>query len=44
MAEQPGDVPITFAAISKARRLLGYEPRTPFPEGICRFVSWHRSH
>jgi UDP-glucuronate 4-epimerase len=37
---QPGDVPITFADISKARRLLGYKPQTPFDEGIEKFVEW----
>jgi UDP-glucuronate 4-epimerase len=37
---QPGDVPQTFADVSKARRLLGYDPRTPIEEGIRRFVEW----
>jgi len=37
---QPGDVPQTFADISKARRLLGYDPRTGIEEGIRRFVAW----
>jgi UDP-glucuronate 4-epimerase len=37
---QPGDVPQTFADISKARRLLGYDPQTPIEEGIRRFVEW----
>jgi UDP-glucuronate 4-epimerase len=40
--DQPGDVPITFADISKARRLLGFEPKVPFDEGIKRFVGWYR--
>jgi len=40
--EQPGDVPITFADISKAERLLGYRPQTPFREGIQRFIAWFR--
>jgi UDP-glucuronate 4-epimerase len=39
---QPGDVPITYADISKARRILGYAPKTPFPEGIDKFVQWYR--
>jgi UDP-glucuronate 4-epimerase len=39
---QPGDVPQTFADVSKARRLLGYDPRTPIEEGIRRFVEWFR--
>jgi UDP-glucuronate 4-epimerase len=37
---QPGDVERTFADISKARRLLGYEPRWSFREGIREFVRW----
>ncbi|HSI88795.1 MAG TPA: GDP-mannose 4,6-dehydratase [Pyrinomonadaceae bacterium] len=37
---QPGDVPITYADISKARRLLGYEPTTKIEEGIPKFVEW----
>src|SRR5215207_7313172 len=39
---QPGDVPQTFADISKARRLLGYDPQTPIEEGIRRFVQWFK--
>jgi len=39
---QPGDVPGTYADISKARRLLGYDPQTPFAEGLARFVEWYR--
>jgi UDP-glucuronate 4-epimerase len=37
---QPGDVPITFADISKARKLLGYDPKTKIEDGIPRFVGW----
>ena len=40
---QPGDVPQTFADISKARRLLGYDPQTPIEQGIQLFVKWFRS-
>jgi UDP-glucuronate 4-epimerase len=40
--EQPGDVPITYADISKARRLLGYRPSTPLADGIAKFVDWFR--
>jgi len=39
---QPGDVPQTFADITKARRILGYDPRVPIEEGIQRFVEWWR--
>jgi UDP-glucuronate 4-epimerase len=37
---QPGDVPITFADISKARKLLGYNPKTPIEQGIKEFTEW----
>ncbi len=37
---QPGDMPFTHADLGKARRLLGYEPKVPFDEGLSRFVSW----
>jgi len=39
---QPGDVPQTFADISKARALLGYDPKTQIEEGLHRFVEWFR--
>jgi UDP-glucuronate 4-epimerase len=39
---QPGDVPITFADISKARKLLCYDPQTKIEEGIVKFVEWFR--
>lgn len=37
---QPGDVPLTFADISKARARLGYDPRIKAEEGIPLFVEW----
>jgi UDP-glucuronate 4-epimerase len=41
--EQPGDVPQTWANVDKARKLLGYEPTTPYAEGVRKFVDWlHR--
>lgn len=39
---QPGDVPVTYADISKAARLLDYRPRTKIADGIPRFVEWFR--
>lgn len=39
---QPGDVPITFADISKARERLGYDPTVKIEEGIPKFVEWFR--
>jgi UDP-glucuronate 4-epimerase len=38
--EQPGDVPQTFADISKANKLLSYAPQTPIAEGITKYVEW----
>lgn len=41
--DQPGDMPATWADISKARELLGYSPETKISEGIPKFVDWFRS-
>lgn len=41
--DQPGDVPVTYANISKAKRLLDYDPKVSIEEGIERFVQWYRS-
>ena len=41
---QPGDVPITFADISKARAKLGYHPRVKVEKGIPLFVDWFRKN
>jgi UDP-glucuronate 4-epimerase len=38
--EQPGDVPQTWADVSKAGELLGYSPRTELRAGLRRFVEW----
>jgi UDP-glucuronate 4-epimerase len=40
LPEQPGDVPQTWADVSKAHRLLGYEPRTAYAEGVRKFCHW----
>ncbi|HEX5884560.1 MAG TPA: hypothetical protein VFY67_08430, partial [Pyrinomonadaceae bacterium] len=40
---QPGDVPQTFADISKARALLDYNPKTQIEDGLHRFVEWFRA-
>lgn len=40
---QAGDVPITFANIDKARKLLGYNPSIKIEQGIKLFVDWFRS-
>lgn len=41
--DQPGDVPRTFADISKSRALLGYDPQVKIADGIPRFVEWYRA-
>ena len=38
---QPGDVPKTYANVSKAQRLLNYQPSLSFEEGIERFKEWY---
>ena len=37
---QKGDVPRTYADISKSRELLGYNPKVSIEEGLKRFCSW----
>jgi hypothetical protein len=44
MPEQPGDVPLTYADITKVRAQLGYNPRTQIAEGIPKFVEWFRGY
>jgi UDP-glucuronate 4-epimerase len=41
MPEQPGDMSVTCADISKAKKLLGYDPKTKFQDGLPRFVDWY---
>jgi UDP-glucuronate 4-epimerase len=40
LPDQPGDVPTTFADISKARKLLGYDPNTKLNDGLQSFYDW----
>ena len=42
-AAQQGDVPLTWADISKAGRLLGYRLQTTLEEGLQKFVAWYRA-
>jgi UDP-glucuronate 4-epimerase len=44
LPEQPGDVPLTYADIGKARTLLGYDPHTKIAEGIPKFVEWFHAY
>ena len=41
---QPGDVDRTYADISKAKKLIGYEPKTTFKQGIENFVKWYKEN
>jgi len=43
LPEQPGDMPLTCADISKARKLLGYNPTTRLSEGLPHFIDWFLS-
>lgn len=40
---QLGDVPITFSDITKARKLLGYEPEVSIEKGVRTFVEWYKN-
>jgi UDP-glucuronate 4-epimerase len=39
---QPGDVPVTYASVEKAERLLGFRARVPLAEGLKRSIEWFR--
>lgn len=41
LPDQPGDVPITYADISKSQKVLGYHPRVPLRQGIDSFLNWY---
>lgn len=41
--KQAGDVEITYADISKAKQMLGYEPNTSFDEGLKEFINWFKN-
>ena len=39
--DQPGDVPITYADVSRAERELGYRCTTPLADGVQKFCRWY---
>ena len=41
---QPGDVKITYANISKAKRLLDFEPKVGVDEGLKIFIDWYKNN
>jgi UDP-glucuronate 4-epimerase len=42
LESQPGDVSVTYADITKAKRMLKYQPKVRMEEGIKRFVEWYK--
>lgn len=44
MPIQAGDVEATWADVSKARRDLGYDPRTDVNDGVAQFAQWYRNY
>jgi len=44
MELQPGDVSVTYADITKAKRMLKYHPKVKMKEGIQRFVEWYKEN
>ena len=44
MPWRKGDVIATYADISKAKRLLGWQPKVPFEEGMEHFIEWYKQH
>jgi UDP-glucuronate 4-epimerase len=41
---QKGDVLVTSADITKAKKLLGYNPKTSLKEGVKEFVDWYKDY
>ncbi len=41
---QKGDVPVTYADISKAKEMLGFNPKISLEEGVERFVKWYKKY
>ena len=44
LPKQPGDVDVTFADVSELKAATGFEPKTPLPDGIAKFVAWYRDY
>jgi UDP-glucuronate 4-epimerase len=44
MPLQPGDVPMTYADISKAKKMIGFNPQTNIEDGIKNFVDWYKEY
>ncbi len=44
LPDQPGDVPVTYADITRAKERLGYAPQVKVTEGVQRFVEWYKEN
>jgi UDP-glucuronate 4-epimerase len=44
MPLQPGDVPMTYADISKAQKMIGFNPQVNIEDGIRNFVIWYKDY
>ena len=44
MPMQQGDVPATYADIRKAKKMLGFEPKTNVEQGVKKFVEWYKDY
>jgi UDP-glucuronate 4-epimerase len=44
LPDQPGDVPITYADVSHAKAVLGWEPKIPIEEGLRLFIEWFKAN
>ena len=44
MPMQPGDVPRTSADITKAKKLLGFEPKVKVEQGLKKFIEWYKEY
>ncbi len=42
LPEQPGDLPVTYADVSKARKMLDYNPKIKIEEGIGKTLDWFK--
>jgi nucleoside-diphosphate-sugar epimerase len=43
-SRHPADVMTTWADISKAKRIIGWQPQTRFEKGVKRLVAWYRDN
>jgi len=44
LPDQLGDVPMTYADISKSKKMLGYNPQTSIEKGVEKFIQWYEKN